>query len=97
MPLFAITAVDTADGLRLRGETRAAHSAYVQAHRVKVVCVGPLHDADGRMTGSLAIVSAADFADVEDFVGGDPYKAAGIYAEVQIRRWTEVMGRLTAD
>ena len=83
--LFAIHALDHADGLPKRLSAQAAHSAYLKdasAHGVKIVVSGPLTTDDGEtMIGSLIVVEAPDRASVEKFNENDPYNKAGVWKE----------------
>jgi uncharacterized protein YciI len=46
------------------------------------------------MNGTLLIVQAEDISAVRAFVDGDPYVAAGVYANIEIRPWRCGLGPL---
>jgi hypothetical protein len=97
---FAIYALDRPGAREIRDKTRAAHREYL--HRgdspVRLKLAGPLLDHDGEtMIGSLIVVEANSFADVEQFSANDPYRHAGLVGSVQIRPWEWTTGRPDAD
>ena len=69
-------------------ETRPRHREYLQ----RLLSEGRLHAsgpwADG--TGALLIYEAADEAEVRRLLEADPYTAAGVIADVQIKEWNLV-------
>ena len=48
---------------------------------------GGLTDADGRPTGSLAIIDVADRAGAEAWVAAHPYRTSGAWGAVEIVRF----------
>jgi uncharacterized protein YciI len=86
MPHYAIHALDHAGALDRRLAHYEAHKAYLGGPLpVRIVVSGPLLAEDGEtMIGSLFIVEAPDRAAVEAFHAADPFKAAGIWARVEI-------------
>jgi len=91
MPLFAIYSLDKPDSVDLRLATRAVHLEYLKGWSEKVKLGGPLLDDADQMIGSLAIIDAADRAEVESFAANDPYAKAGLFASVEIRGWRWVV------
>ncbi len=86
MPTFAISVVDKPGSTALRLATRAAHLAYVDRHKDRIVFGGPLKDADGVTTvGGLTVVDAPDREAVQAFIEGDPYTKAGLFETIAIR------------
>lgn len=83
--LFAIICRDRPGALELRQAARPAHLDWIERHRAAVVTAGPMLDAAGSPVGSLFLVEAADEAAARAFAEADPYKAAGLFAEVEIR------------
>jgi uncharacterized protein len=96
--LFAVWATDRAGSLNERLQAREAHRARLRAphpHAVKVVLAGPLLADDAQtMNGTLLVVEAEDAQAVHDFVGADPYTAAGVYERIEIRPWRCGLGSL---
>ena len=92
VPIYATTCIDVPEGAALRGQAREPHTAYVQAQSVKMLAVGPLFGEDGQMIGSLSIIEADDLAAMQAFYANDPYQLAGVYADVQISQWLDVVG-----
>lgn len=92
MPLFTVLCRDKPDGFDLRARTRDAHLAYLAAHGDVVRLGGPRLDAQGRATGSLLIVEAADAQAARAFAEADPYALSGLFEEVAVEAWRLVVG-----
>ena len=91
--LFAIHCLDHADALPVRQAHYEAHRAYLAEPPVEVVISGPLVSDDGqRMIGSLIVVDAADRAAAVAFNRGDPFFAAGIWAQVSVHAFNKRVG-----
>jgi len=84
MPVFVLVCTDKPDSLDLRMATRPAHLDYLKTQGDLLRLGGPMTDDDGRMIGSLIVVEAADKAAAEAFSKADPYRKAGLFAEVRI-------------
>ena len=91
MPLFALTCLDKPGHLETRKANRDAHLAYIAATGC-VVQAGPFLDEAGQMCGSLVILDRPDRAGAEAWAAADPYATAGLFAEVTIREWKQVVG-----
>jgi uncharacterized protein YciI len=90
--LFAIRCLDKPGAQELRLGNRAAHLIYLGEKGDRVKLAGPLlSDAGTEMIGSLLVVDFADRAEAEAFAAGDPYAAAGLFAEVSIHRFKHVL------
>jgi uncharacterized protein YciI len=83
--LFAIICRDRAGALETRAATRPKHLDYIDRHRDAMVIAGPMLDAQGDPIGSLLVVEAAGQGAAQAFANADPYAAAGIFADVEIR------------
>ena len=88
--LYAIHALDRADAGPLRLATRSAHLEY--AAGFDTIYGGPLLDEAGEMCGSLIVLEAENRTAAEDFVEGDPYTRAGLFASVDVRGFRQVLG-----
>jgi uncharacterized protein YciI len=87
--LFAIICTDKPNGLELRMETRPAHLDYLKT--TSVVQAGPFLGEDGKPTGSLVFIEAADRAAAEAWAANDPYAKAGLFSDVRIEQWHKVI------
>jgi uncharacterized protein YciI len=88
MPTFARTiAMDPDDEARLA--VRPAHREYVAElfARGEIRMSGPFAD----QRGALIIYEAADLAAAQELVAADPYTAANVVREVELREWTVVV------
>lgn len=89
--LFMIRCVDKPDSARLRQDVRPEHIEYIQTFKDAVHAAGPLlNDAD-EPVGSLLLMDFADRAEAESFAAGDPYNKAGLFAEIDIKGWKQVI------
>ena len=52
---------------------------------------GPLLDDEGQMCGSLVILDVPDMATAQAWANGDPYKHAGLFADVELIPWNKVI------
>ena len=75
------------NGLDLRMATRSAHLDYLKANDKAVLAAGPFLDDAERMTGTMLIIDVPDEAAARHFAENDPYAKAGLFADVEIRRW----------
>ena len=87
----ALICTDKPGALQIRMDNRPAHLDYVAATGV-VEIAGPFLDAEGKMMGSLIILSVESLQAAQDWAAGDPYATAGLFADVTIREWKKVIG-----
>jgi uncharacterized protein len=92
MKLFTIIAEDATNSVILRARHLDAHLAHVEAHLERYAVAGPLHDANGLITGSLLIVKAESIADARAFLEIDPYFVANVWRSIDIRAFNAVAG-----
>jgi len=85
---FVILCKDIPGGLDLRVATRQVHLDYLRdVGGANLLGAGPFLDEQDRPTGSMLIVDFPSEAEARTFAGNDPYAKAGLFAEVEIRRW----------
>ena len=89
MPLFAVICRDRPGALQTRIDTRAAHLDWL-AERGIVRMAGPLIE-EGEMRGSLIVIEADGLEDAQQWASGDPYRAAGLFASVEVIEWKRVI------
>ncbi|WP_411839454.1 YciI family protein [Paracoccus sp. ME4] len=90
MPLFAVICRDNPGALQTRLDTREAHLAHIRDSGI-VAMAGPLIE-DGEMRGSLVILDCADRGAAQAWAEADPYRAAGLFRDVQVTEWKKVIG-----
>ena len=90
MSLFAVICRDLPGKLQTRLDTRDAHLAFLKA-QPGLRMAGPLIE-EGEMRGSLLVVEAETLTQVKDWAAGDPYKAADLFASVEVIEWKKVIG-----
>ncbi|HHX35920.1 MAG TPA: YciI family protein [Gammaproteobacteria bacterium] len=96
--LYAIIATDVASSLDKRLAARPAHLARLQALQDigRLVIAGPHPAVDSSdpgaagFTGSLVVAEFASLQAAQDWAAADPYCAAGVYAEVQVKPFKQV-------
>jgi uncharacterized protein len=99
--LYAIIATDHADSLAARKGARPAHLARLQALQAegRLVLAGPHPAVDATdpgaagFTGSLVVAEFADLAAARAWADADPYVAAGVYRDVEIKPFIQVFPR----
>ncbi|CAE6825975.1 YciI family protein [Paraburkholderia domus] len=86
---FAVIARDHPGSTALRAQTKARHSAHLDAaaEGLRVLQTGPLLDEKGAEAGSLLILEADAIEAVQAFMKADPYAQAGLFAQVDIHPW----------
>lgn len=79
----------------VRTANRLAHLDYLETHRDRLMCAGPLlaeaGEAPGRMVGSLLILDLPNRKAAETFAADDPYAKAGLFESVTIHPWRKVL------
>ena len=94
---FAVWATDRAGALPERERVREQHRARLRnpgVHALKVVLGGPTLSEDaGTMNGTLLVVQAESIDAARQFIAGDPYALAGVYASVEVRPWNWGLGQ----
>ena len=97
--LYAISGVDATGSLAGRLASRAAHLARVRELRDqgRLVLAGPHPRLDTNepgeagYSGSLIIAEFTSLADAEAWAAADPYVTAGVWSDVSIRPFVQVM------
>jgi uncharacterized protein len=89
--LFALIAWDKEGALNVRLENRGDHLAYLDATGV-VRQAGPFLNASGDPCGSLIVLDVADMAAAQAWADEDPYAKAGLFRDVTITAWKQVIG-----
>ncbi|ANB17863.1 YciI family protein [Dokdonella koreensis] len=96
---YAIVGTDVADSLGRRLEARPAHLARLTAlHEAgRLLLAGPFPAIDAAdpgpagFTGSLIVAEFPDLAAARAWADADPYLAAGVYREVSVRPFRQVL------
>jgi uncharacterized protein YciI len=93
--LFAFTSKDKPDGLQLRIDTRPAHVAFLEKLNAEgtLKFAGPFLDDEGKPSGSLVVIEAADRQAAAAILAQDPFAKAGLFAATEIRAWNWVFNK----
>ncbi|MGY2684220.1 YciI family protein [Pseudomonas tolaasii] len=97
--LYAIVATDVANSLEKRLSVRPAHLDRLKALQAagRLVLAGPNpavdsnDSGDAGFSGSLIVAEFASLADAQAWAKADPYIAAGVYADVSIKPFKQVL------
>jgi len=82
----------------LRDELLEAHWSYMDGFAAEMIARGPTMADDGdTATGSVHIVDLADPAAARAFAFDEPNYQAGVYRDVLLRRWRNLLGRTMWD
>lgn len=81
----------------LRQELVEAHWSYMDRYAAAMIARGPTLGPGGAATGSVHIVDLPDAAAARAFAFEEPGYQAGVYRDVIVRRWRNVLGRTMWD
>lgn len=85
---------DRPGSLALRDELLEAHWSYMDGFAKEMIARGPTLTADrDAPTGSVHILGLPDAAAARAFAFDEPGYQAGVYRDVLLRRWRNVLGR----
>ena len=88
---------DRPGSMRLREELREEHWSYMDRYQAELIARGPTFADDGTATGSVHIVGLPDPAAARAFAFDEPNYQAGVYRDVLLRRWRNLLGRTMWD
>jgi hypothetical protein len=96
--LYAIMSNDVENSLPLRKTARPAHLQRLEElqQQGRLVLAGPLpaidsdEPGDAGFTGSLVVAEFASLDEARAWADADPYVAAGVYVEVQVKPFKRV-------
>ena len=81
----------------LRAELREEHWSYMDRFQEEMIARGPTLAGDGAPTGSVHVLSLPDPAAARAFAFDEPNYQAGVYRDVLLRRWRNLLGRTMWD
>src|SRR5262245_24387304 len=82
----------------LRDELLEEHWSYMDRYAAQMIARGPTFARDGDTpTGSVHIVDLPDPAAARAFAFDEPNYQAGVYRDVLLRRWRNMLGRTMWD
>ena len=84
---------DRGDSQALREELREEHWSYMDGYAPALIARGPTFTDDGTPTGSVHIVNLPDPVGARAFAFEEPNYQAGVYRDVLLRRWRNMLGR----
>ncbi|MGW1230521.1 YciI family protein [Streptomyces sp. NPDC001478] len=85
---------DRPGSLPLRRALTEEHWSYMDRYAKELVARGPAFDADREVpVGSVHIVDLPDPAAARTFAFDEPTYQAGVYRDVLLRRWRNLLGR----
>jgi uncharacterized protein len=81
---FMAYCLDKAGAIDLRMANRPKHVEYLTSYNDKLIFAGPLLNEKDEMIGSLLVLDCADRAEMDKFLGNDPYAKAGLFQSVSV-------------
>lgn len=88
--LYVLICQDKPDSEELRKSVRGQHLEYIASFDVRFA--GPmLADDETTMVGSIIVLQAPDRSAAQAFANSDPYGLAGLFADVTIRPFKQVI------
>ena len=89
---------DRSGSMALREELLEEHQSYMDGFATQMIARGPTLTVDGdAATGSVHILDLPDPAAARAFAFDEPGYQAGVYRDVLLRRWRNVLGRTMWD
>ena len=89
---------DRPGSLALREQLLEQHWSYMDRYQAEMIARGPTLAADGDTpTGSVHVLNLAGPAAARAFAFDEPNYQAGIYRDVLLRRWRNLLGRTMWD
>jgi len=89
---------DRRGSMALRAELLEEHWSYMDRYQAEMIARGPTLADDGETaTGSVHIVDLPDPAAARAFAFDEPNYQAGVYRDVLLRRWRNLLGRTMWD
>jgi uncharacterized protein YciI len=89
---------DRPGSMTLRDELLERHWSYMDRYQAEMIARGPTLADDGdTATGSVHILDLPDSAAARAFAFDEPNYQAGVYRDVLLRRWRNLLGRTMWD
>ena len=88
---FALQCILARDSDDQRLALRTEHLRYIEAHKQQIFCGGPTLNDHGNPEMMLIILDVPDRASAEAFINAEPYNRSGVFAQVTIRQWRQVL------
>lgn len=94
---FAIQCVLAENVNEKRLALRSSHLKYLEANKERIFCGGPTVDRKGQPEMMLVILNADDLSSAEAFIQAEPYNQSGVFAQITIRQWRQVLPEVEPD
>jgi uncharacterized protein YciI len=88
---------DRSGSLALRDELLEQHWSYMDGYAAEIIARKPTLTADGVPTGSVHILDLPGPDAARAFAFDEPGYQAGVYRDVMLRRWRNLLGRTMWD
>jgi uncharacterized protein YciI len=85
---------DRAGSATMREQLRETHWSYMDGYGKQMIARGPVFGRDDDTAlGSVHVLDLPDPAAARAFAFDEPYYQAGVYRDVMLRRWRNLLGR----
>lgn len=91
--IFALICRDKPGHLQTRLDTRGEHLKWLEGlnRQGKIKLAGPFLDEEGKPAGSLILLVAENMESARQMAAADPYVAAGLFENVDIKAFNWVV------
>ena len=94
---FLAYLVDVDDNAQIRESLLEQHMAHIGGHVSKIQLAGPLMRQDGAsQAGGVILIEAESEEEVRAVIEGDPYFKAGLWSEVRIHLFKQIINQWVA-
>lgn len=92
--LYFVYLEDIADNADIRSRLLDAHMAHIGNYVERIQLGGPIMRSDSEsQAGGILIVEAESEASVKDMIQADPYFKAGLWQEIKVHPFREILNQ----
>jgi uncharacterized protein len=88
---FAVQCILAENTDEKRVALRPTHLRFMEKNKNRIFCGGPTVGLDGQLETMLIILEAVDLESAEAFIQAEPYNQSGVFKQVTIREWRQVL------
>ena len=88
--------LDNPNAARERAASVGAHRAYLKSNLGTLRLAGPMLNTEGTSVGSVLVLDVDSIGAARAFVAGDPFTAAGVFADVTYKAFNPTINGFAA-